>query len=141
MQIQYAAEPGLSVDDFRAVLVASTLGARRPVDEPERLAAMLKHANLIVTARVEGRLVGVSRALTDFSFCCYVSDLAVDLAWQRRGIGKALLQETRIRAGTHAMLLLISAPAAERYYPHIGMTHVPSCWAFPRSDSSSDLAR
>jgi len=133
MDIDYAAEPDLGVDEFRAVLVASTLGARRPVDDTARLGEMLRHASLIVTARSGGRLVGVSRALTDFSYCCYVSDLAVDGAFQRRGIGRRLLDETRLRAGERATLLLVAAPAAERYYPHIGLQHVPGCWAIPRS--------
>ena len=39
---------------------------------------MLEHADIIVTARVTGQLVGVSRAVTDFAFCTYLSDLAVD---------------------------------------------------------------
>jgi len=130
---RYAVEPALSVAEFRAVLVASSLGARRPVDDLERLTKMLRHANLIVTARIDGGLVGVSRALTDFSYCCYVSDLAVDAAYQRRGIGRKLLEETRRHAGDRTSLLLVAAPAAEDYYPHIGMQHVKSCWVFPRS--------
>ena len=133
MPIIYALEPGLSAEDFRAVLVASTLGERRPVNEPARLERMLRHADVIVTARDDARLVGVSRAITDFAYCCYLSDLAVDLAYQHRGIGKRLVTETRLAAGEAAMLMLIAAPAAEGYYPKIGMKHVDSCWLIPRS--------
>jgi len=64
---------------------------------------MLQHADVVVTARVEGRLVGVSRAITDFSYCTYLSDLAVDEAFQRRGIGRELIRRTlRLRARTRA---------------------------------------
>ena len=133
MAIVYALEPELTAAEFRAVLIASTLGDRRPVNEPARLEQMLRHADVIVTARDGVRLVGVSRAITDFAYCCYLSDLAVDSAYQQQGIGKRLVEETRRIAGEAAMLMLIAAPAAEGYYPKIGMQHVKSCWLIPRS--------
>ena len=74
--VAYAVEPGLTVDEFADVLRRSTLAERRPLDEPGALAGMLKHANVILTARVDGKLVGISRAITDFHFCTYLSDLA-----------------------------------------------------------------
>jgi GNAT superfamily N-acetyltransferase len=133
MPIVYAVEPELTAAEFRAVLVASGLGQRRPVDEPARLEKMLRHADVIVTARDAGRLIGVSRAITDFAYCCYLSDLAVDAAYQHQGIGKQLVQETRRAAGERSNLVLIAAPAAEGYYPKIGMKHVDSCWLIPRA--------
>jgi len=133
MPIVYAAEPDLTAQEFRAILVASTLAERRPADDLERLERMLRHADLIVTARDGGRLVGVARAVTDFSYCCYLSDLAVDAAYQRQGIGRRLIDETRARAGEEATLILVAAPKAEAYYPRIGMKHHPSCWTIPRS--------
>ncbi len=125
----YQMESDLAVEAFRDLLVRSTLGPRRPIDDTKRLALMLAHADLIVTARVsDGTLIGISRAITDFAFCCYLSDLAVDAAYQGRGIGRALIAETHERAGPGTTLYLVSAPAAETYYPHIGLTHVPACW-------------
>jgi GNAT superfamily N-acetyltransferase len=132
MMITFALEPDLSADEFRAILVASTLGERRPVDDLDRLDRMLRNADIVATARDEGRLVGVSRAITDFSYCCYLSDLAVDAAYQRHGIGKRLIDETRAWAGETATLILVAAPAAESYYPRIGMQHHASCWTIPR---------
>jgi predicted N-acetyltransferase YhbS len=93
---------------------------------------MLEHANVIVTARVDGRLVGVSRAITDFSYCTYLSDLAVDSEYQRQGIGKALIRLTHEAAGLNTTLILLSAPLARTYYPHIGMLQHDSCWLIPR---------
>lgn len=133
MAIEYCLEPDLSAQEFREVLVASTLGERRPVNDLQRLDRMLRHADVIVTAREAGRLVGVSRAITDFSFCCYLSDLAVDAAYQRRGIGRRLVAQTHQSAGELTMLILIALPAAEGYYPKIGMQQRPSCWTLPRA--------
>ncbi len=131
MPILYAHEPELSAEAFREVLIASTLGERRPVHDLQRLQRMLRAADLIVTARDEGRLVGISRALTDFSYCCYLSDLAVDAAYQRRGIGRRLIAETHALAGDLTTLILVAAPSAESYYARIGMTQRPSCWTLP----------
>jgi GNAT superfamily N-acetyltransferase len=133
MPISYALEPDLSAPDFRAILVASTLAERRPADDLDRLETMLRRADIIVTARDGARLVGVSRAITDFAYCCYLSDLAVDRDYQRQGIGKRLIDETRAAAGDRAAVILIAAPAAVDYYPRIGLKHVPSCWMLPRS--------
>jgi predicted N-acetyltransferase YhbS len=133
MQIAYSLEPNLSVQAFRDILVASTLAERRPINDAERLERMLRHADIIVTARDGERLVGVSRAITDFAYCCYLSDLAVDIAYQHQGIGKRLIAETRTKAGERATLTLVSAPAAETYYPKIGMKRHESCWTIPRT--------
>jgi GNAT superfamily N-acetyltransferase len=125
--IEYKIENDLSVEEFRTVLVNSTLGQRRPVDEPGRLAGMLEHGNLILTARENGRLVGVSRSLTDYSFCTYLSDLAVDEAYQKKGIGKELIRQTKLAAPS-ARLILLAAPAAISYYPKIGMKQFEHCF-------------
>lgn len=132
MPIEFSIEPELTVEEFQAILVASTLAERRPVQDPLRLEKMLHHADLIVTARDSGRLVGVSQAGTDFSYCCYLSDLAVDVQYQHQGIGRRLVEETHRAAGEDTTLILHAAPAAETYYPKIGMKYLPNCWTIPR---------
>lgn len=132
MPISYAEEPGLSARDFRDILIVSGLAPRRPADDLARLETMLRNADIVMTARDEGRLVGVARAVTDFAYCCYLSDLAVDAAYQRRGVGRRLVAETHGRAGEGATLILVAAPAAEAYYPKIGMQPVRRCWSIPR---------
>jgi ribosomal protein S18 acetylase RimI-like enzyme len=134
MDIVYANEtyPELSVEEFLDVLRRSTLADRRPVDEPETIRGMLENADVLVTARSEGVLVGISRAITDFHFCTYLSDLAVDEAYQRRGIGKELIRRTHEAAGRKTHLILLAAPNARSYYPHIGMAAHDSCWIIAR---------
>ncbi len=126
--IRYKTGRDLDLDALIELYRASTLGERRPVDDRDRMAAMLKHANLIVTAWDEDVLVGISRALSDFSFVTYLSDLAVRVSHQKQGIGKELIRRTQTLAGSHAKLILLAAPAAEPYYPHIGFTHHPQAW-------------
>jgi GNAT superfamily N-acetyltransferase len=126
--ISYALEPDLAPEEFIDVLVRSTLAERRPVSDRDRISRMLKHAAIIVTARAGDRLVGVSRAISDFAYCTYLSDLAVDAAFQKRGIGRELIRRTHEASGSLTHLILIAAPKAESYYPHIGMARHESCW-------------
>ncbi len=131
--IAYTDEPTLGVDEFVDVLRRSTLAERRPVDDRSRIARMLEHADIRLCARdPKGLLVGVSRAVTDFTCCCYLSDLAVDVAWQRRGIGQELIRRTHVIAGPDATLILLSAPKAMSYYPHIGLTRSERAFTIDR---------
>jgi predicted N-acetyltransferase YhbS len=133
VSVEYGLEPGLSPLEFTDLLIRSTLAERRPVDRPEVIAAMLSNADVVLTARAEGRLVGIARALTDFSYCTYLSDLAVDVAHQGRGIGRELIRRTHEAAGLQTSLILLAAPKARTYYPHIGMRPHDSCWIIDRS--------
>jgi GNAT superfamily N-acetyltransferase len=107
-------------------------GIRRPVDDLPRIQRMLDHANLTITAWDGEQLVGIARALTDFSFCCYLSDLAVARDYQKSGIGKALVHRVQEAIGDESMLLLLAAPEAMAYYPHIGFQKVERAWEIPR---------
>ena len=120
MEIIYQVEKDLSVEEFRNVLIRSTLGERRPIDDNNKLEKMCENADIMLTARFEGKLVGVARSLSDFVYATYLSDLAVDEAFQKLGIGKKLIAETKKLV--QGKLILLSAPAAIEYYPKIGMT-------------------
>lgn len=126
-EIIYAVEKSLDVSEFIEVLKNSTLAERRPVDDEQRISSMCNNANLIVTARLDGKLVGVARSITDLVYCTYLSDLAVDLEYQKKGIGKRLIEETK-KITPQAKLLLLSAPDAVDYYPKIGMTKHHHCY-------------
>jgi predicted N-acetyltransferase YhbS len=108
-------------------------GILRPVDDLPRLATMLEHANLLVTAWDGNHLVGVARALTDFSYCCYLSDLAVSRDSQNSGIGRQLIERVRKAIGKKSMLLLLAAPDAMTYYPSIGFDSVENGWIIRRA--------
>ena len=126
--ITYQTGNNLDLDQVIDLYRASTLGERRPIDDRERIRNMIQGANLIITAWDAGLLVGISRALSDFSYVTYLSDLAVRKSHQRRGIGKELIRRTQVESGPQAAILLLAAPAAEHYYPHIGFTHFPQAW-------------
>ncbi|MBU3546370.1 GNAT family N-acetyltransferase [Polynucleobacter sp. MWH-Jannik1A5] len=106
----------------------STLGERRPIHNVQTFEAMIKNANLTITAWDGEVLVGISRSLTDFAYVAYLADLAVDQQYQRSGIGKQLIEETKSRLGPECMIVLLAAPKANEYYGHIGFEHNPRAW-------------
>lgn len=124
---------GRSISAEQLAQVFSRSGIRRPVEDLPRLAGMLAHANVLVTAWDGERLVGVARGLSDFHYCCYLSDLAVDRECQRSGIGGKLVDTVRSLIGEKSMLLLLAAPEAMAYYPRIGFEAVPNGWMLKRA--------
>ncbi|TPI72792.1 GNAT family N-acetyltransferase [Mesorhizobium sp. B2-8-9] len=134
-KVLYASEPALDVAEFRRVLVESGLGATRPVDDEARLKIMLGNANLVLTARldIEGKpLIGVARGVTDFSWVCYISELAVSKTAQGLGVGKGLMDEAQRHLGPSVAISLISMPNAVGFYERIGMTRMTDAFWFSR---------
>ncbi len=132
--IEYRINFPITTEQFTAVLHASTLAERRPVDDHDCIAGMLANSNLIVTAWDGERLVGVARSVTDFHYACYLSDLAVDSSYQKRGIGKQLLVLSQTQLGPQCKLILIAAPKAQEYYGAIGFTANERCWVLEPED-------
>lgn len=132
--IVFRSDVKISADQFIDVLTRSTLAERRPVHDRTRIENMLHHGNILVTAWAGDLLVGVSRALSDFAFCCYLSDLAVDENYQHQGIGKQLIHETHLVSGLNTTLILLAAPKAANYYPKIGMDRFTDCFLIKRKD-------
>jgi predicted N-acetyltransferase YhbS len=117
----------LDVDEVAALYHASTLAERRPVTDTARFTDMVRNANLVVVARIDDRLIGIARSMTDWSYATYLSDIAVDAEFQRKGIGRDLIAKTR-EAAPRAKIVLLSAPGAAAYYPHIGFRQHNSAW-------------
>jgi len=127
MPITYKVNSPLDLDAAIELYRASTLGERRPVDDRACMKQMLDKANLTITAWDGDLLVGISRSLTDWCYCCYLSDLAVRLDFQAQGIGRELVRRTR-QETPEATVILLAAPKAVEYYPRIGMTQHDSAW-------------
>lgn len=135
MDIQYKLNHTISVEQFIALLNCSSLGERRPVHDKPCLQGMLDNANLTITAWDNDQLIGIARCMTDFHYACYLSDLAVDEAYQKQGIGKTLQIRVQNQLNEKCKLILISAPAANAYYQHIGFSHNDRCWVLERNQT------
>jgi ribosomal protein S18 acetylase RimI-like enzyme len=134
-EIYYAVEPSLHVSEFKELLISSGLAASRPVADEERLSKMLSNSSLLLTARANelgNPLVGIARGISDGSWCCYLSELAVSSSMQGRGIGKNLLMEAKRHLGPDVSLILISMPEATKFYEHVGMARIADAFWFKR---------
>ena len=120
MELTYTTKKLISVESYVDLISSTSLKDRRPLNDYDRIEQMLKKASLTVTAWDGNELVGIARSVTDFAYCCYVSDLAVRGNYQKKGIGKKLLQITKDNIHNNAKIILLAAPQAEEYYPHIG---------------------
>jgi len=130
MKISYLINPDLKPKEVTALFVNS--GIKRPVKNIKRIKRVIENANLTICAKDGKNLVGILRAVTDFSYCCYVSDLAVDKKYQHLGIGKKLLKTAQKSLGNEVMILLLSAPEADSFYSHIGMENIQNAWKIAR---------
>jgi predicted N-acetyltransferase YhbS len=128
MTLTYSAARSITADQFIDLLTRSTLGERRPIDDRACIEAMLQHANLLCTAWDGDALVGVARSVTDFAYCCYLSDLAVAETHQKQGVGRQLIRLTQEQLGPRAKIVLLAAPKAEGYYPKLGFSAHRSAW-------------
>jgi predicted N-acetyltransferase YhbS len=133
MSISYSSSTNISADQAIDLYIRSTLGERRPIHNRKAFENMFKHANLIISAWDEDKLVGISRALTDFSYVAYLSDLAVDVQYQKQGIGKRLIQETKAHLDQDCRLVLLAAPKAREYYGPLGFEQHPSAWTLKKA--------
>lgn len=127
----------LDIGEVADVYCSSGLGERRPVMDKNRFSAMIRNANLIMVCRIDGRLAGIARSISDFSYATYLSDIAVRGEYQRQGIGQALIEATR-RQSPRAKLVLLSAPMAVSYYPHIGFSRHDSAWVMNAYDEQRE---
>jgi len=135
MDINYKINAPVSTDQFVELLRQSTLAERRPIDDRECMEGVVKNSNLVVSAWDGEKLIGIARSMTDFHYACYLSDLAVDKNYQRRGIGKKLQAITQEQLGPKCTLILVAAPAANSYYEHLGYTNNARCWILEREQT------
>jgi GNAT superfamily N-acetyltransferase len=130
--MKFSVDQSVSLTQFRDLLIRSTLSERRPIDDLACLQGMLDHSDIIATCWIDDLLIAIARSVTDYHYCCYLSDLAVDRNFQNHGIGSQLISLTQAQLQPQCKIILLSAPSASTYYPHIGFDQHPSAWILPR---------
>ena len=130
--IEYFSNKKVTVEEYKQVLIKSGIG--RPTSDLKRLELMLNNSNFVLTAWDNDKLVGILRGMTDFSYACYLSDLAIDKEYQKQGIGKNLISMSRKILGGKVAIILLSAPSAMGYYPKIGLNKAENAFIIPREE-------
>ena len=131
MSVEY--RHNFPLDPTDVVRVFDQSGIKRPTGNLPRIARMFAAPCLLLSAWVDGELVGLARSLTDHAYCCYLSDLAVDQQYQGLGIGKELVRRTQAIIGDEVSLILLSAPDAMAYYPALGFEAAANAYVIRRT--------
>jgi predicted N-acetyltransferase YhbS len=131
-EIEY--KTNVPIDAQKIIELYRSAGLPRPIDDAARIKKMFANSNLVISAWKDSELIGISRSLTDFSWCCYLADLAVRKNFQKAGVGRKLVEMTREAVGENSMVLLLSVPGALAYYPKIGMEKVENGFIFNRKN-------
>ncbi|THE12025.1 GNAT family N-acetyltransferase [Bacillus timonensis] len=131
-QISYKVNEPIKAEELSNIF--KTSGIKRPTDDLKRLQRMIENSNPLITAWDNGQLIGVARAITDYSYCCYLSDLAVNKNYQNNGIGKEMVRLLQEHIGEEVALLLLSSPIAMEYYPKIGFEKIENGFKIPRKN-------
>ena len=115
----------LTAPEYIGFLARTDLGSQYPRERfEERIPRLLENASLSLAVRNEdGLLVGVLLGLTDFAYWLYVTDLGVDRAYERQGIGRALMKTALELAGGEKdiAVYLIANENAVPFYEKLGM--------------------
>lgn len=130
--IEYKLDVPISAKEVADVFKSS--GIKRPIDQLERIERMIKNSDINLTAWDGQQLVGIARAITDYSYCCYLSDLAIHKDYQNKGIGKELVQRIQEILGDEVALILLASAVAMDYYPHIGFEKSENAFRIPRKE-------
>lgn len=124
MAIEYK-ERRLSADEYMDFLKRTDLCLQYPKERfKERIEKLVKNVSIsLVAENEEGLIVGVLFGLTDFAYWLYVTDLGVDRAYEKRGIGKQLMRQAhRIAGGEKDIAIyLIANDKAIPFYEKLGM--------------------
>jgi len=131
MQITYKDSLDIKAEELSNVFMMS--GIKRPYQDLDRLQRMINNSDIVITAWEDEQMIGIARAVTDYSYCCYLSDLAVNKEYQKSGIGQQLIERVREKIGEECSLVLLSAPEAVNYYPKVGFTQTDKAFVIKRT--------
>ena len=131
----------LTAAEYIRFLARTDLGSQYPRERFEkRIPRLLQNASVSLAARnEEGLLVGVLLGLTDYAYWLYVTDLGVDRAYERRGIGRALMEKALELAGGEKdiAVYLIANENAVPFYEKLGMRQATEVMKYDHVDWTS----
>ena len=131
----------LTAAEYIGFLARTDLGSQYPRERFEmRIPKLLENASVSLAARnEEGLLVGVLLGLTDYAYWLYVTDLGVDRAYERRGIGRALMEKALELAGGEKdiAVYLIANENAVPFYEKLGMRQATEVMKYDHVDWTS----
>lgn len=117
MKIDYASYNEISEEEVIALNEANSWSSAK---KPKTLMAALRNAHSLVTARVEGRLIGLGNAISDGYLVVYYPHLLVHPEFQGQGIGKEIVKRLQERYQDFHQQMLTADGDAIGFYEKLG---------------------
>lgn len=135
MNVTYMSER-ISKEEYISFLKRTDLGSQYPLERfEERIDKLVKNASVSLTARDEhGLLIGVLFGITDYAYWLFITDLGVDRAYVRQGIGKKLMELSLKTAGGADDIIMYTCANdnAVGFYENFGMKHASDVMVYNR---------
>ena len=91
-----------------------------------QLRMLLRHSDIFLTAWDGHGLVGCARVLTDFTVRALICDVIVHPAYQRRGIGRLLIEAVKAHPALQRVeMLCLFTTEKHDFYAHLGWEDHP----------------
>lgn len=93
-----------------------------PGEDYELLARLVRQSHCFVAAMVDGRMIGMGRAISDGVSDAYVQDVVVDSAWRGSGVGSRIIRciLERLQADGIGWIALIAERGSSPFYSRFG---------------------
>jgi GNAT superfamily N-acetyltransferase len=121
MPITYRDDHEIDLDQL--TILFNAVGWERRTADRDRLAQLVRGSLYVVSAWEGDRLVGFARAISDGATNAYISTVAVLPAYQKRGIGRAIIQ--RLLAGRDGIQFVLHSEHAYPFYLYLDVGFEP----------------
>jgi GNAT superfamily N-acetyltransferase len=106
-------------------------------NKPAELIAALRDSHSLVTARIDGKLVGIANAISDGHLVVYYPHLLVHPGNHGQGIGRKIMQAMQEKYGSVHQQMLTADVDSVGFYESVGFERagktVPM-WIYERAD-------
>jgi len=117
MNVSISINDSISEDEVIDIYKANKWSS---ADKPKELLAALNNSHTLVTARIEGKLVGIANAISDGYLVVYYPHMLVHPDYQKNGIGQKMMEAMQTIYGGFHQQMLTADEEAVKFYQSLG---------------------
>lgn len=118
-------QPEISMQDTieqEEVLALYRANKWSSAEKPDQLLAALRNSHSVVTARINGRLVGIGNAISDGHLVVYFPHMLVHPNHQGQGVGKKMMRAMLGKYDGFHQQMLTADGKAIKFYESLGFS-------------------